>query len=154
MNTLQIERFMYNDEQIAKYYIGTFPIDSLPVKIWQKRAYFVINTASASLPGSTGHWLSVCLEPHDINEIYDSFALPVYDRRIKMLLGKHYRALKYRLQELDSSVCGQYACYFLYKKARNYSMEEIVDIFDKENSNLNDKKMELFFEQKAGFKLQ
>ena len=155
MNGKQINRFAYSDLYISKYFQGTYSIDMLPGNFETRPSYLVVNTLPSSADlAIDGHWFLLCIEKHQYNQVYDSYGLEVWHPKVLKLLGNKYRRINCRLQQLHSSVCGQYVCYFLYKKARNYSMEEIVGEFSRWDPESNDRKVAKFFEEKADFRIR
>ena len=100
---------------LGKKYIGTFPIDRVPLSGSDK--YMIANVEGSGLPGS--HWLGVFLKGDTIY-VYDSFA-----RKSKKLLKPlHDKAKKYKKNIIDinaksdqknhTEICGAISLSFLY----------------------------------------
>lgn len=100
---------------IGKKYVGTFPIDRVPLSGTDK--YMIVNADKSGLPGS--HWLGVYLKG-DTVFVYDSFA-----RKSKKLLKPlHDKAKKYKKKIIDinaksdqknhTEICGPISLSFLY----------------------------------------
>ena len=154
MNTKQINHFAYTDNEISKYYIGTFPIDLIPKKIQGKPSLLIVNTLkSTESTNMIGHWIAIYINKSQ-KEYFDSYGLPIFDETLIDLLQSKYKRLKTRLQAFNSDVCGQYCLYFIYQKARGKSFSDIVKVFKINDSSYNDKFVKKFFNTKANFRLK
>jgi hypothetical protein len=152
MNTKQLNHFAYLDEKISKKFLGTFAIDLVPKVI--KSGFLIVNTLKSNEVGE-GHWVALYISGNKLpNEYFDSYAFPVFDKRLINLLKSKYKRLKVRLQAINSDVCGQYCLFFIYHKARGVSYSELVKIFKENNSKFNDNIVRKFFREKATFRLK
>ena len=151
MNTAQITHALEEDPITKKTFCGVFPSDKLPQTIDKYPCGFVANTDPSSKPGT--HWISIWIGPSNargdhnkiLGEYFDSYGTDV-PLVFRNYLEKHTDKWKYnkrKLQSIWSDVCGDYCIFYLSHRARGYSMNKIVQLFD-DNTMLNDAKVSHF----------
>ena len=145
MNTVQITHALEEDPITNKEFCGVFPSDKLPQTIDRYPCGFVANTDPSTKPGP--HWISIYLLSPCKSSWFNSNGKPAefYASAFTDFLEKHcyeWDVNDRKLQSDWSDVCGQY-CIFLSYRARGYSMNKIVQLFDS-NTVLNDPKVSHF----------
>ena len=146
LNDLQLEYLARGNPYLEKHFVGVFPCDKLPDKPdkSEPRAY-IVNTDPEEMPGR--HWIALWTENNKC-EVMDSYALPLDTYRttgpLQAWLDKHWKYVVHNgrtLQSLFSQSCGDYALLYLIAKARNHSMQQFVQSFDKHDYVANDHKV-------------
>jgi len=136
MNTIQINKLMENDKYTKKIYLGTFPIDKLPVKL-KYPSGFILNNQKSNEPGE--HWIAIYFDKHKKCEFFDSFGnSPNYynlQNYLKKVSKGHKTFNKKKLQSDYSSFCGYYCILFLLFKARCFSLKKFLSYFKDSHSN-------------------
>jgi hypothetical protein len=143
MNTDELERLLRPALAGTRaHFLGVYAADRAPG--WDSLrpgCCYVMNTDRAVEGGE--HWLAVFSPPASETataaananaargppELFDSFALPPSAYRDVPLLARHPSNLRLTprpLQHPMSTVCGHYCVYFLYHRARGFSLTRIV----------------------------
>ena len=144
MNSLQLEIHMKTDSWIAKYYGGVLPRDLLPTSP-MKPSFYVVNQDESSEAGS--HWIVVFMQDNKITEYFDPLG-KVPDQHFKDYMSfqsDNYLYNRKRCQNYQSNLCGQYCLFYCYVRAREYSMQNILDMFDENNLMYNDQLVYFFY---------
>lgn len=142
--TEELEDLLGNDAHVKLLWGGVHPNNHLPDKVTYPQA-LVFNTDPCTEPGE--HWVAVYLTPDGQGEYFDSYGVPPTGR-VKRFLGQRTWNVIYngvQLQGLLSSTCGHYCLFYLLHRCRNYSMEDIVNMFSSD-MNENDKHVRDFIE--------
>lgn len=148
MDTLMIERAMKYHSKTKKYFKGVFACNKLPQRVIEKPACFIINTDPSNKPGE--HWVAVYVPKRGKCEYFDSFGLPPQkDQIIKFILriSQSFKYNKKQLQNILSTVCGNYCCEFLLWRCRGKNMNSFVKLYDVTNTIKNDSKTMTQFKQ-------
>ena len=130
MNTLQLERALKRNRFTNKIFCGVFAADQLP-KLKTFPCGFVANTDPSTEPGM--HWVAFYFPSTGKGEFFDSYGHPPEYYGFDEIETWNTRPI----QSSWSEVCGQYCIFYLYHKARGYSMSKIVNLFT-DKPNLND----------------
>ena len=141
LSTIDLWKILSKDDYSRSCFIGVFPRDRLPMINFYPCA-FIINTESSDLPGQ--HWLGFYYDNEKCCTFFDSFGNSPQKFGLTKFLKKTSLALefnKHRLQGELSFTCGHFCIFFILLKSRNFSLQEIVDFFDKKNFCLNDFKV-------------
>ena len=104
---------------------GVYPVDKLPK--WKPGAY-VINTDKHDEPGE--HWLAVYNK-----EFFNSSGEPPHDDLLHKFIGDKYEFNSIALQNPLSNACGFYCCYYILKRARGVSAENIIQTLKQSDSD-------------------
>lgn len=127
MNSLQIEKILKRDPKVSKYFLGCFSANTIPSKPCASRLYpycAVVNTDNSNEPGT--HWIAIYVSNSTNIEYFDSFALQpneiIQDYLSQFSNIKHS---KVQLQTINSTVCGQYAIYFISNRCYGDSFDKI-----------------------------
>ena len=127
---------MYNNE-IEKYFnkchhfIGVYPRDKLPKKVYKRQTGLIINTDKSTDPGE--HWVAVALLNNNSGEYFDSFGLPPLLSEIREFLenncdnGWIYNPVT--LQHPLSTSCGKYCVAYLNHRFNNSNYVEFINSF-------------------------
>ena len=87
---------------------------------------FVINLDLSYKPGS--HWVAVYFDRNSVGEYFDSFAFsPSYD--VDNFLRSHAKGWQYnrmQVQELYTTMCGQFVVFYIYQKSGGLTLEEVI----------------------------
>ena len=106
--------------------------DQLPSIIYQKPQSYVVNSDEVGSEGE--HWMVVNFPSNDVAEFFDSLGKgpQFYHPKIVNCLLANSRSYKFntkRLQDKNSTVCGQYCALYLYTRQKGISMEEFLSQF-------------------------
>ena len=137
MNNHQLATILQSNNLTKKYFQGVYALDTLPSQKDLKYPFAIIcNTAVISHPGK--HWVAIfCNKSTDIPEYFDSYGLQP-NQTFKIFLGKRFLYQTKHIQQIASSICGEYCLYFIYHKCLSYSLKNIIAPFTK-NQYKNDK---------------
>ena len=141
MNTSQLENFVASDVRTSEKFRGVLTADALPRQpcSGQTDAAYIVNTDPFGKPGE--HWVAFYVDPrlHRV-EFFDSFAASspsVYNTawtkwaRTKALCGtaRPVCLLQSRrvIQSANSATCGLYCLYYLVRRSRGTTLEQIVN---------------------------
>ncbi len=139
MDNVEISELMNRHLETRRAFAGVFARDTLPksTPTDQMPCGYIVNTDKSTNPGQ--HWIMIWItKPGLPNEYFDSLGeLPRY-QSFKRLLGPNYKCNRCLIQNPFTSVCGQYAMFFLLSKCKGVSMERIFNYFDKKDLTKND----------------
>ena len=145
MDTVQLELYMKMDSRIAEYYGGVLPRDHLPTSP-VKPSFYIVNQDESSEAGS--HWIVVFMRDNKLTEHFDPLG-KVPDQHFKDYMSFQSRNYMYntkRCQNYLSNLCGQYCLFYCYFRAREYSMQDILDMFNENDLVYNDQLVYFFYE--------
>ena len=122
---------MKADPFISSFYGGVVPRDGLPLQT-EKPTFYIVNQDTSDKTGS--HWIVVFNKDSEWSEYYDPLGKHPADYFTLYLTSqsKNYKYNMKRCQSYWSNLCGQYCLFFCYFRSRGYSMEAILDMFDKD----------------------
>jgi hypothetical protein len=130
MYTSELIQLLKKDKYSKKSFCGVVPYDKLPLKKLRRPCSFIINTQKSTEPGE--HWIAVYLPKRGRIEFFDSYGLkPTIDKIYKMfnLNGKYYIYNNKAIQGVDSKNCGLFTLFYLYFRARGYSLNQYLKFF-------------------------
>lgn len=110
-------------------FYGVYPSDQLPRTV-QYPAALVVNTDPHTKPGS--HWTAIFINENRELNYFDSYGRPPKSLHMTRFIQRNSRKAKFSktvLQDVKSTVCGQYCIVFLLFLSRGISMEEFLNIF-------------------------
>lgn len=144
MNSLEINNVMKNNKFTKTKFKGVFACDKLPKsKIKKKPACFIINTDPSSLPGT--HWVALYFPKSGKTNYFDSFGAKPNIKPIINFINNNSRSYVYntnQLQNVFSTVCGNYCCEYLLHRCQNklnstfYSKYNINDTVKNDDATL------------------
>ena len=73
MNSLDLFKFLKNDQECQKYFIGVFARDELPLFLQKLPCCFILNTHNRDQPGE--HWLAFFIDSNRNAEFFDPCGL-------------------------------------------------------------------------------
>jgi hypothetical protein len=140
MNTIQINEILEKDKISKTDFIGVFSRDKMP-NITKKDfpCSMVVNTDTSKQPGT--HWLAIYYDKNGNCNFFDSMALSPEFYNLKDTLIKPAQSIKFStfpIQSFYSDFCGLYCVLFILFKSRNYTLENFLELFDK-NTLKNDR---------------
>lgn len=127
MNSLELHRILSRDPYTARYFIGVFPSDKIPV-IHLTPAALVVNNQDSRHRGE--HWLALWVIDNQTIEFFDSMGLTpsAYGRDISAFVNQypvvHWN--KIRLQSFTSNVCGAYCVYYIVNRSKGFSLNIVI----------------------------
>lgn len=145
MNTLEINDAMSGNPVTCKSFRGVFPADKLPKPITDGNehklpAAYIVNTENSDSSGS--HWLAIYQGEAGKADVFDSFGsqIETYNPLFKRFLGnlQLMQQQRQQLQQIGSTVCGQYCMFFIMKRSLGYTYEQLIHLFT-DNRKANDK---------------
>lgn len=136
MNTLDLFSFLINDEKCKKLIIGIYARDELPETFKKTPSCFIVNTHERNKPGA--HWLAFFVDEDKRVEFFDPYGLHPSFYGIDTYLNKVSSSWSYnskRIQAQLSNSCGQICLFYLYLKARHFSLNDILVNFSNDYKN-------------------
>ncbi|KAJ8023215.1 hypothetical protein HOLleu_35549 [Holothuria leucospilota] len=128
-----------------------FPSDCLPSMVMKPPWCLLANTDRKEEPGS--HWVAIYADGESI-EFFDSFGRPPeacafdFGKFLKRYASKSPLKINDKqIQNIFSTVCGQYCLFFLLHRVRGMSMSSIVNLFTK-RYDVNDELVNEFIERR------
>ena len=137
MNNREIDNLLNSNPKTKTIFAGVYPYDLLPLNTnILKPSAFIINTDPHYKRGE--HWIAIYFPMEGLPELFDSYGFPIIIPKLKQFIGNQpYHYNKNLIQDMFSSVCGQYCIYFIYCKSIGKSLNSIVNSFGT-NKALND----------------
>lgn len=139
MNTYQLQCVIQCDPCMKTTVLGVFPADRLPSIPHQRPVGFIANTDPSHAPGR--HWVAFFFDVDGSIECFDSYGKSPNElsEYIKLYVSRftEININKKRLQNSFTAVCGQYCLYYLICRCRGISMNQTLQIFDR-NLLMND----------------
>ena len=119
MDTLQINNVLRRNPVTRTLYIGCYPADRIPV-MRRFPSAMVVNLDPSHLPGT--HWVAIYAPSRRVAYYMDSLGKPaegpIYDS-LRRNFGPFHRFWQ-PIQSPASTVCGQYAIFFIYTAALGF----------------------------------
>ena len=155
MENILINKLLKTNPSTKQTFLGTFAIDTLPGEIEKYPCGMVINTDPISKPGQ--HWLALYAENCKKVEFFDSFGQAIPES-VELFIKKHFGECEEsitQVQDESSSACGAYCVYFLTIRCEtNYSMQDIIASFHKDDYEANDVEVSEWLNDKFGQDIQ
>ncbi len=100
--------------------------------------FYVSNTDTSDGPGS--HWVTFYFPFRGPDEFFDSLGKDPIDYKVdfETFLRKRYWMMRDRIQQSTSETCGLYCVYYVTKRYRGMTMQNIVNSFNVNNPEWND----------------
>lgn len=136
MDDATINKFLSSNLKTRDKFAGVFSCDTLPYKPEKKDCYYVINYDDSDEEGS--HWISVHCCPNHKVEYFDSYGMYPGKKEFLNFMGKTFIYNNVQLQHNLTTVCGQWAIFFIWMRCKGKSMDEIVRIFKNSPLIVND----------------
>ena len=137
MNNLEISRLLKSHPSTRNVFVSIHSSDTLPIEERSRKpCAYIANTDKSNEPGQ--HWVCFYFPQNDIPEYFDSYGVhPMRDFE-NFLKHKYIKSTKF-VQHPLSTLCGQYTIFYILMRRNGYMMEDIVNIFDENNLEKNDK---------------
>ena len=137
MNAGEIMDALGSHKVTSAIFEGVYPADRIPTNFDCLPSACVINTDPSHLPGQ--HWIGIYQDESNKIEFFDSFGKsPVFHNLVSPLFVDNVVVQQdCKMQSDISTVCGQYAMFFVYHRCCGKSFREIVNLFSK-NAVSND----------------
>jgi hypothetical protein len=147
MNTVEIEYVLKKCLCNKMKFIVCSADQLLKYKV-KKPSMFIVNIDQSDQPGS--HWVSFYFPESGAAEFFDSMGKPpehyhIYYKNFLIAYGSSYLHNLNRIQDYNTSLCGEYCIYFLIHRSENMSYEKILVQFCGDNYFLNDYKIMKYF---------
>lgn len=133
MDTQEIYAALKTNPSTKDCFNFVYPIDKLPPKNSLKynsrgEGFVVVNTDPSYKKGS--HWIALCISPSQFSadEYFDSYGEEPPEE-IKNYLGGNCLRQKRQLQSFETTVCGQWCIFYIWKRCCGLSLGDIVKQF-------------------------
>lgn len=152
MDTEQINYVLRRDKRTAAHFLGTFPVDYLPVTLGEFK-FFICNEEPHIMPGL--HWLLWAKGPkRNPLTFFDSYGRQPYTAALSTFAKRNAEhglvCNRKQLQSSVSNVCGLYCCVFaLFHVYYSYSVTQFAKIF-RSSPEENDCLIQRFFQTEFG----
>lgn len=132
-------------------FVSVHAADTLPTLSPQlKPCAYIANTDKSSEPGK--HWVCFYFPKYSIPEYFDSYGVHPNKYFERFLEGNYVKNINF-IQHPKSTVCGQYVMFYILQRCNGYSIDEIVQMFDKNNLIQNDVLVNDYVEKQFGVDL-
>lgn len=142
MDTFVISRYLKTiDHSLTS---NVFAANRLPVYMTPP-TYIISNLDPDTKPGS--HWIAIFVDENGFGEYFDSFGRRPEGYQLTFLKKNTKRWIYNNkvIQNIFSSVCGQYCLVYLYLKYRGMSIRNFINMFTNDTI-MNDKLLVKMFE--------
>lgn len=110
-----------------KFNVGVFAANRLPHN-YALPAAFIANTDGDTKPGT--HWIAFFVPSRGTMEYFDSYGLPpLVDDHVRFLGTKTTIRNDKTLQDITSTVCGEYCLLYLCTRMNNQPLSKFLKIF-------------------------
>ena len=140
MYTEELIKLLRKNRLTRTVFCGVIPIDMLPMKKINKTCTFIVNTHESNLPGE--HWFAIFLPKRGPIEYFDSYGIPPYHQQIYKFIKINKRKFIYnkvQIQHDNSINCGKFSLFYIYFRAKGYSMKQYLKFFNHKELQYNDK---------------
>ena len=148
MDTSQISHVLRADPFSKTHFQGVFSSDQLQYFNPELPCAVVVNADPSNRPGS--HWMAIYIAETGLGTYFDSYGLsPSIFPDVNTFLKKECDSYRYnnrRIQGFNSTVCGQYAIFFLLHKCRGMDMGKVLSWFT-DHHDTNDALVHGFIER-------
>jgi hypothetical protein len=130
MYTSELIQLLKKDKYSRKSFCGVVPYDKLPIKKLRRPCSIIINTQKSTEPGE--HWVAIYLPRRGKIEYFDSYGFrPTIDKiyHLIKLNGINYVHNDKTIQGVDSKNCGLFTLFYIYFRARGYSIKQYLKFF-------------------------
>ena len=142
MNTQELTALAESCPDIFPTFLGVFASDTLPSRI-PIPCSLIANLDTSNEKGS--HWVCFYFPKNGLPEYMDSYGLEPL-ASFEDFMGSTYRCNTHFLQSPFSAVCGQYCLYFLLRRSRVWTMDDVLCDFKANDFRYNDNLVYRFVE--------
>ena len=96
----------------------------------------MVSTDPSTKPGQ--HWIAIYIDTNGVGEYFDSYGLPPLVPQFMTFLKKNCTHLSYSTRALQgdlSTVCRQYATFYLLHRCRGLRMGKIINVFSNDTED-------------------
>lgn len=119
-------------------FIGTFPLDQLPVHI-PKNSGLIANTHTSDKPGE--HWVAIFKDGLGCCEYFDSYGLPPLHLEFFDFIARNtsfnFNWNRQLLQCIECVTCGYYCVEYIKLRCKGLKLFDVLSLFTK-NPYIND----------------
>jgi hypothetical protein len=138
LTTFDLKKTLQKDVFCRNKFKAVLPRDFLPTRVQYPSAY-IVNTHPSYKRGE--HWLAIYYDENGKGIFFDSFGMSPAFYHLEGFLNKtskEWEYNKHQLQSFSSMACGYYCLYFIMLCCRGLKLNDIVNLFSKNNFNIND----------------
>ena len=134
MNTDQLKRILDTDAWTRVVFRDVLPRNhtpSLENLCYNRPVGYILNTDPCNQPGE--HWVALFIAADGDGDYFDSYGLPPLHPELTSLMTRGSRVWTWntrQLQSIATAVCGQYCVFYELHRARGYTMDDIVHMFE------------------------
>lgn len=134
MNTHEISKALRKISPFISNHV--FASNQIPV-LMNKPIYLISNLDPITKPGS--HWIAIYINENGDGEYFDSFGRRPTGFHLNFMKrnSKKWNYNNKIIQNIFSSICGEYCLVFLYLKYRYVSLKDYLNMFD-DDTTAND----------------
>jgi hypothetical protein len=136
MNETHIRDILFKDKTTKYNFAGVFARDefnAIPLSHQltpHSPSFFIVNLDTSNLPGS--HWVAIEFHHRTKEAFYfDSYGLDPFYKDLDKKLTSEADVITWnieKLQNLSTSVCGQYCILFCLLRQKGYSFKNVIDL--------------------------
>ena len=138
LSSLDISHVLRNNRFTKAVFLGVFAADTLPETLKKKPCALVANCDTSDKNGS--HWIAIYIDKSGKGEFFDSYGIKPIVSQHENFMNKHCNSWTFNtvsLQDISTSVCGQYCCLYTLAHAKKYSTKYFLKHYVR-NSCQND----------------
>ena len=131
MNTEEINRLLFADQQTKDIFCGCYAKDNILNQFHEKypKAY-IVNTHDHFNPAE--HWVAMYFESSFTGTYFDSYGISLMHREFAMFMSRNTAKWDYNqemIQDFFSTNCGKFCIYFIRQRSKNVSLHDLVNVF-------------------------
>ena len=139
MNTEEINRLLFADQQIKDIFCGCYAKDDILNQFHEKypKAY-IVNTLDRFNPGE--HWVAMYFESSFTGTYFDSYGISPMHREFAMFMSRNtakWDCNQVMIPDFFSTNCGKFCIYFIRQHSKNVSLHDLANVFSND-LNIND----------------
>lgn len=143
LDSMELSELLLKSVRKRKLKLYVIAADEL-VSVESEEFAIICNTENHKV--KRGHWVAFFKTHREGIEFFDSFGLhpALYSKHFMLFLNKHTNGAEtfarndFRLQDFDSTVCGNYCVYYLYMRSVGFSLPSSLCIFSPNHFKQND----------------
>jgi hypothetical protein len=128
MNTIQLNKILFNFPTTKDNYVGTFAIDKIPKSITYPSS-MIINNEPSTRSGS--HWIAIYFFKNKKAIFFDSYGQSAKSYKLNIFLKKNSVSFIENKQILQaySPYCGYYCVLFIIFMSLGYNLKKYLKYF-------------------------
>ena len=140
MYTSELVELLKKNRFSRRVFCGVLAINQIPIRKINRVCSFIVNTHESHLPGE--HWFAIYVPNVGPIEYFDSYGLAPYHQRIYDFFRVNKRKFIFnnlQIQDNFSINCGKFCLFYIYFRAKGYTMKQYLKFFNKINLQYNDR---------------